>query len=148
MARHLLADEDEARIEIIPMIDIMMFLLVFFVMATLKMITNAGITQNLPGNAVPQEEQKIDKLIVGVAADGTLTLNGAPLAAAGLEPALRQARQDEASKGQAQVLIAAQKQADLQAVMHVADAVRHAGIQALGIATQADSLPSAHGAIR
>ena len=37
-----------ARIEIIPMIDIMLFLLVFFVMLTLKMIPTTGHTTKLP----------------------------------------------------------------------------------------------------
>lgn len=148
MARHLFAEDEEARIEIIPMIDIMMFLLVFFIMVTLKMISNAGITQDLPGAAVPVEQQKIDKLIVGVAADGKLTLNGMPISEAALQSALRRARQDEVVDGKVNVLIAAEKRADLQAVLRVADVVRQADIHALGVSTQSDSRPSEHGVIK
>lgn len=148
MARHLFAEEEEARIEIIPMIDIMMFLLVFFIMVTLKMISNAGITQDLPGTAVPVEQQKINKLIVGVAADGKLTMNGTPVNAAELPQILRRARQAQAADGKVNVLIAAEKRADLQAVLRVVDAVRQADIGALGMSTQADSKPSEHGVIK
>ena len=148
MARHLLAEEEEARIEIIPMIDIMMFLLVFFIMVTLKMISNAGVTQDLPGDAVPLEQQKINKLIVGVAADGRLSLNGQPINDNGLQRALQQAHRDEAVSGKVNVLIAAEKRANLQEVMHVADAVRGADIRALGISTQSESESSEHGALK
>ena len=41
----------KARIEIIPMIDIMFFLLVFFIMITLHMIPNAGLKTQLPSSA-------------------------------------------------------------------------------------------------
>ena len=40
--------EKKGRIEIIPMIDIMFFLLVFFVMITLRMIPATGIASKLP----------------------------------------------------------------------------------------------------
>ncbi|MBW8065887.1 MAG: biopolymer transporter ExbD, partial [Ferrovum sp.] len=37
-----------ARIEIIPMIDIMFFLLVFFIMITLHMIPSTGVASKMP----------------------------------------------------------------------------------------------------
>ncbi|WP_321792718.1 biopolymer transporter ExbD [Burkholderia pyrrocinia] len=147
-SRHLLHDEDEARIEIIPMIDIMMFLLVFFIMMTLKMISNAGITQDLPGNAMSADVQKINKLIIGVSASDKMTLNGAPITSDALDAALKAARANEISEGKVNVLIATEKRANLQDVMRVADAVRRANIIALGVATQADSLPADHGSIK
>ena len=41
-------EKKKGRIEIIPMIDIMFFLLVFFVMITLRMIPATGIASKLP----------------------------------------------------------------------------------------------------
>ncbi len=38
----------KARIEIIPMIDVMLFLLVFFIIVTLNMIPDAGVNLQLP----------------------------------------------------------------------------------------------------
>jgi biopolymer transport protein ExbD len=39
---------EKARIEIIPMIDIIFFLLVFFMVSTLAMTINRGLPVNLP----------------------------------------------------------------------------------------------------
>jgi len=47
--RRDLLERERPRLEIIPMIDIMMFLLVFFVMIVLKMIPDSGVTLSLPG---------------------------------------------------------------------------------------------------
>ncbi|MHB1203420.1 MAG: ExbD/TolR family protein, partial [Acidithiobacillus sp.] len=38
----------KGRVEIIPMIDIMLFLLVFFIMITLQMIPDKGLNLQLP----------------------------------------------------------------------------------------------------
>ena len=44
----------KARIEIIPMIDIMLFLLVFFAMMTLRMIPSTGQVSKLPTSSTAQ----------------------------------------------------------------------------------------------
>ncbi len=44
----------KGRVEIIPMIDIMLFLLVFFVMVTIHMIPAQGIPSHLPGSTTAQ----------------------------------------------------------------------------------------------
>ncbi len=43
-------DADRPRVEVIPMIDIMMFLLVFFVVISLNMIAGTGVDMVLPGS--------------------------------------------------------------------------------------------------
>ena len=62
----------KARIEIIPMIDVMLFLLVFFIIVTLQMIPDAGVSLQLPvssqTDALPHP-----KFTVNVLADGTST---------------------------------------------------------------------------
>ena len=40
-----------ARVEVIPMIDIMMFLLVFFVVISVRMIAGTGVEMDLPGSS-------------------------------------------------------------------------------------------------
>ena len=44
-------DAERPRVEVIPMIDIMMFLLVFFVVISLKMIAGTGVAMELPASA-------------------------------------------------------------------------------------------------
>ena len=41
-------EPEKARIEVIPMIDIIFFLLVFFMISTLSMTINRGLPVNLP----------------------------------------------------------------------------------------------------
>ena len=47
---------EKARIEIIPMIDIIFFLLVFFMISTLSMTINRGLPVNLPKAASSQRD--------------------------------------------------------------------------------------------
>ena len=63
------------RVEVIPMIDIMMFLLVFFVVISLKMIAGTGVAMELPGSATTQEI-KTSTITVGVAKSGETVLDG------------------------------------------------------------------------
>lgn len=59
----------KARIEIIPMIDTIFFLLVFFMMATLTMTQMKAIKLNLPP-ADSATTQQVTKVIVSVSKDG------------------------------------------------------------------------------
>jgi len=63
------------RLEIIPFIDIMFFLLATFMMVSLQLIENQGIELKLPGAISAQPmEIKNDPLTVSVAADGGIFL--------------------------------------------------------------------------
>ena len=68
----------ETKIEIIPMIDTMFFLLVFFVLASLNIIDLRGLNLDLPpalpGASKKQPEEV--KLEVEIDKDGNKTLNG------------------------------------------------------------------------
>ena len=59
----------KARIEIIPMIDTIFFLLVFFMMATLTMTQMKAIKLNLPPSNSATTQQ-VSKVIVSVSKDG------------------------------------------------------------------------------
>ena len=61
----------KARIEIIPMIDIMLFLLVFFAMLTLRMIPTSGQVTKLPTSSTAVTIPP-PKLLVEITADGSL----------------------------------------------------------------------------
>lgn len=121
----------KARIEIIPMIDIMFFLLIFFIMITLHMIPSSGLASNLAtsstASALPQP-----KLLVTVDASGGISAEGQALTAAQLTALLRK-------KGDADhtiVTIAGAKQISLQNLMSVMDACRLAGVTQIGLAAR------------
>lgn len=121
----------KARIEIIPMIDIMFFLLVFFIMITLHMIPNAGLRTQLPSSATTQSLPS-SKVTVTLATDGSLSVDGRTLTTAQLT-AMLSARADAAH---AVVTIAGSKQATLQRLVDVMDACRAAGVSQVALAAQ------------
>ena len=50
-------DSARARIEIIPMIDVMMFLLVFFVLISINVIPALGLKTTLPNSKAPENSR-------------------------------------------------------------------------------------------
>ena len=67
---------EEPEIIVIPMIDVMMFLLFFFMVASLAMVVQAGLPVNLPkaSNAAQHSSQNIT---ITLTADGKVYLNTA-----------------------------------------------------------------------
>jgi biopolymer transport protein ExbD len=120
----------KARIEIIPMIDIMLFLLVFFAMLTLRMIPASGHVTRLPTSstavAIPRP-----KLLVEINTDGTLQVENKILTAAQLTDLLRQSDSSKIA-----VTIAGSENATLQQVMNVIDAIKAGGATEVALATR------------
>jgi biopolymer transport protein ExbD len=65
-----------ARIEIIPMIDVMMFLLVFFVLISINALPALGLRVALPTSANPTHLDIVKRVTVTLTADGQLYLDG------------------------------------------------------------------------
>ena len=121
----------KARIEIIPMIDIMFFLLVFFIMITLHMIPSSGITSSLAksSTATPLNQPK---MVVTVDEAGNIQVDDKQLSPEALT-ALLKARGDPVHTI---VTIAGSKATSLQNLMKVMDACREAGVTQIGLAAQ------------
>jgi biopolymer transport protein ExbD len=120
------------RVEVIPMIDIMMFLLVFFVVISLKMIAGTGVAMELPGSATTQE-LKSSTITIGVTKTGETVVDGKTLAPDALKGRLVALKKDKP----VEVVLAGDKEVSLQALLEVMDVVRGAGINTVGIAAQA-----------
>ena len=121
------------RVEVIPMIDIMMFLLVFFVVISLKMIAGTGVAMELPGSATTQE-LKISTITVGVAKSGETVLDGKTVTQGELRARLTALKQEH----KVEVVLAGDREASLQMLLTVMDTVRGAGITTVGIAAKAE----------
>ena len=68
------------RIEIIPMIDTIFFLLVFFMLSSLSMVHMNGLGLNVPRDSAPSVSTHRDKpLVVAVSPTGQYYLNSRPL---------------------------------------------------------------------
>ena len=126
-------DAQKPRVEVIPMIDIMMFLLVFFVIITLKMIAGTGVAMELPGSTTTQE-LKTSTVTVGVTRSGEIVIDGKTVTAAELRDRLRALKRDQP----VDVVLAGDKDASLQTLLTVMDSVRSAGITSVGLAAKAE----------
>ena len=120
----------KARIEIIPMIDIMLFLLVFFAMMTLKMIPTSGQVSKLPtsstASAIPAP-----KLLVEIRSNGQLLAEGRVV-----EPAEITAMVKSRDAANLAVTIAGSDDASMQHLMKAVDAVRLGGATQIGLAAK------------
>ena len=119
----------KARIEIIPMIDIMFFLLVFFIMITLHMIPSSGVTSSLAKSSTATQLNQ-PKMVVTVDAAGAIQVDGAKIALEALTTMLK------AKGANTIVTIAGSKDTSLQNLMKVMDACREAGVSQIGLAAQ------------
>ena len=121
----------KGRIEIIPMIDIMFFLLVFFVMITLRMIPATGIASKLPRSSTAVNIER-PKIIVSLLADGEIVVEDqkmTPDQLTSLSPGTRSRRMPTSRSP-------APKRASLQYLVIVMDACRSAGVTEIGIAAK------------
>lgn len=125
---------EKARIELIPMIDTMAFLLVFFMIASLAMTQQLGLTVSLPRASAATPQTSADQLLVVTAdAQARLFLNKQPVPWDGLEGAVRSRLQARPN-----LVVVVNADADLAhgTVVRVMDAVRRAGARRMSIATQ------------
>jgi biopolymer transport protein ExbD len=121
------------RIEIIPMIDIMLFLLVFFAMLTLRMIPTTGHVTKLPTSSTAVSIPP-PKLLVEIRDDGMLFVENHLLTPAQLTEQLRQRDNSKTA-----VTIAGNQSASLQQVMAAIDAIKKGGVTEVGLATRTAS---------
>ena len=121
----------KARIEIIPMIDVMMFLLVFFVLISLHVIPALGIKTSLPGSAQPDKLTVRKHAVVTVAKSGQVQLDGSDYSIAGLSSALRQMK----ASGEIDVVINSDKDVSVQQLVDVMDSIKSSGITSIAIAS-------------
>jgi biopolymer transport protein ExbD len=128
--RRDMLERERPRLEIVPMIDIMMFLLVFFVMIVLRMIPDSGVTLSLPGAATAQHLPHTDVVII-IDQQGDMHVKDQVMSADALETYLQSVK----ANNDTDVIVAGDKGTRLQQLMNVMDLVRKAGITNIGIAT-------------
>ena len=123
-------EPEKARIEVIPMIDIVFFLLVFFMISTLSMTVNRSLPVNLPKAASTQQELgKTANLTV--TKDGALFLNKEPVTLQEMAPKLKA---ELAKVPELFVVISADDHTSHGTIVDVIDEMRLAGVSRLAIA--------------
>ncbi len=124
----------KARIEIVPLIDIVFFLLATFVMVSLSMVKNQSISVSLPSGASAQvENRKEEPLVVAVSAGNEIFLGKTRVRPERLKAELSARAKTEKSSG---VLVRADKSASVETLVKVLDAAKQSGLQKLGVAIE------------
>jgi biopolymer transport protein ExbD len=122
----------KARIEIIPMIDTIFFLLVFFMISTLSMSQFKGMPVNLP-KAASGQQAPAESATITIDKDGQLFLNQQAIDKAALAEALRQ---ELAKNAEVLVVINADDGVQHGQVVEVMDVARGAHVAKMAIAVK------------
>ena len=126
-----------ARIEIVPMIDVVFFLLVFFMMSSLATAVYRGMPVNLP-TAASGQLTRDDNAAITLARDGRTYLNREPTTLEALGDRLRALL--SANPGLV-VMINADGEVLHHRVVEVVDAARAAGVARVAIAVAPAGAP-------
>ncbi|MDH5517037.1 MAG: biopolymer transporter ExbD [Gammaproteobacteria bacterium] len=124
-------DEVMSEINMTPLVDVMLVLLIIFIIA--MPLLNHAITIDLP-----KEDNQVSKLtpetiILSVNKNGKVYWNKQLISAASLQQQLKTAADH---KPQPQIHLRGDRHVDYEYVVKVMTAVRHAGIQKLGFITE------------
>jgi len=121
----LAPESAEARIEIIPLIDIMFFLLAAFMLVSLSMVSLKVMKMNLPTATTSTSETQKDFAALSVDKNGGVFLDQKPMADHELGAALTEMKKKNANL---RVLVSGDNDAKHGALIHVLDIARRAGI--------------------
>ncbi len=127
----------KARIEIIPLIDIMFFLLACFMLVSLSMIHMRGVKINLPTAVSGAPEHRADFVTISIDALGSIYFEKEKV-----DPDQLYARVKNlyAANNEARVFIRGDKDALHGEVVTVLDKIRAGGIQKVGIEIKAETV--------
>jgi biopolymer transport protein ExbD len=123
-----------ARIEIIPLIDVIFFLLATFVLFTLSLTRIQSIWVELPQVPPPDQRAVVEPISIQVSAEGLLFWNREPVSHDDLPARLMALKQ---GGGDPRVLVAGDDKARFGAAVIVLDQVRQAGIEKVSLETRA-----------
>ncbi len=125
----------KARIEIIPMIDVIFFLLVFFMITSLAMTKINTVPVALPKTSSSPEAVKQD-VILTVKLDGSIFINKIPVTLDTLSQQLAYAMHDNP---QDTVVVNADTGSNYGLVIKVMDHARQIGVRKFALATEVEN---------
>lgn len=126
----------KARIEMLPLIDIVFLLLVFFIYAMLSMAVHRSLPVSLPVSDTGQIDTAVD-LTVTARLHGDLFLDDEKISLEELQTILRGKVQKAYDNKELQVDLFADRALSYQELYRILDAIRNAGIT--NVSLQADS---------
>ena len=123
---------DEARIELIPLIDIMIFRLAAFMLVSLSMTHLYRVQVNVPESSTDVSEKETPPYQLAVDASGVMYWEQEVVSVSEITRRLESASLSDDLR----VMIAADEEARYKHVMVVLDAVREAGVEQINFETR------------
>jgi biopolymer transport protein ExbD len=124
----------KARIEIIPMIDVMMFLLVFFVLISVNVIPATGIKTQQPNSSqVQQLSTKDVQVVVTLGKENVIQVDGKDIELKDLSAAVKK---KAGSADQIAVIVNSDKGAEVQTLVDVMDEIKRSGLGKVSLAAR------------
>ena len=122
-----------ARIEIIPLIDIIFFLLATFMVVSMSMVKNLGLTVQLPQALSAMPQSRDAAATISITQEGDFYLNKDKMPLDNLRESLKVLKD---TQPQLKILINSDEHADFGRVMSVFDEVRLLGISEVSVQTK------------
>lgn len=120
---------DRARIEMIPLIDVVFLLLVVFIFFAMSMTVNKGIPVNLPVSSATQvEDDTISEITIDKS--GKVFFDREEVDARSLHSRLALLRRESPGR---RIIVSGDREASYESIISVIDAVKKAGISGLSL---------------
>ena len=123
----------KARVEIIPMIDVMMFLLVFFVLISLNVIPALGLKTQLPSSSTAQDLKPQTKAVITIAKEDVIQVDGENTTLDALTARLDKLRKEGEKLN---LIINSDRGVEVQRLVDVMDTLKKGGFDSISIATR------------
>lgn len=120
------------RIEVIPMIDVMMFLLVFFVLISIHVLPSLGLKVALPQSSAASHIDEPRRVTLTLTKEGGVYLDGNAVTVEELPMLLRELN----SRSKLAVIVAGDQASQLQVLVDVLGALQKGGVSATAITTR------------
>ena len=123
---------DEAEINITPMLDIVFIMLIFFIVTT-SFVKEKGLEVSRPSSSPPKEIKKSKgPIVVKIDANSNITMKGRMLEKKAVEANLER---EKAEKPDSPLIIAAHPDAETDALVTILDAAEAVGVGSVSVAT-------------
>lgn len=124
--------DDEAEINITPMLDIVFIMLIFFIVTT-SFVKEKGLEVSRPSNSPPKEVVKNKgPIVIRIDANGNITMKGRMLERKAVEANLER---EKAQKPDSPLIIAAHPEAETEVLVTILDAAEAVGVASVSVAT-------------
>ena len=125
-------EDDEAEINITPMLDIVFIMLIFFIVTT-SFVKEKGLEVSRPSNSPPKQVvQKKGPIVVKIDSNGNIILKGRMIERKAVQANLER---EKVEKPDSTLIIAAHPDAETDALVTILDAAKAVGVASVSVAT-------------